>query len=115
MLSIKSFCDYCKTELQNMDVSKRPSIKSVLNHQFFSQDFILIYSFLMELPLKNDKEKEEFFQNLGEKLKSIDEKLVASQLSGLLLSRMVMLNRSAQKDLIPYLLTLQIGKCIHIY
>lgn len=107
--SIREFCDYCKNELQNCEVSKRPNIKSVLAHPFFSQDFILTYSFLIELPLKNNAEKNEFFQNLGEKLKAFNEKLVASQLSGLLLSRMVLSNATAQKDLLPYLLSPQIG------
>lgn len=64
----------------------------------------------MELPLKSDMEKQEFFQNLGSKLKSYNENLVASQLSGLLLSRLVLSNVTAQKYLLPYLLSPQTSK-----
>lgn len=109
-MPIKNFCDYCKNELQNCDVTKRPNLAAVLNHPFFNQDFILIYSFLMELPLKSDAEKLDFFQNLVPKLKTFQDNLVASQLGGLLLSRMVLTNSYAQKELLPYLLTPQHGK-----
>lgn len=112
ILPIKSFCDYCKNELQNCDVTKRPNLASILNHPFFNQDFILIYSFLVELPLKSDAEKLEFFPSLCEKLKIFDENLVASPLGGLLLSRMVLTNTYAQKDLVPCLLTPQTGKAL---
>lgn len=64
----------------------------------------------MELPLKTDIEKQEFFQSLYGKLKTFDENLVANQLSGFLLSRMVLSNVCAQKELVPYLLTPQTGK-----
>lgn len=108
--AVKIFCDYCKNTLQNMDILKRPDLKSILDHQFFCQDFILIYSFLMELPLKSDIEKQQFFESLQEKLKTFDEKLVASQLGGLLLSRLVLSNNIAQKHLVPSILTPFIGR-----
>lgn len=94
---------------------KRQNIKVILSHPFFSQDFILIYSFLTEIPVKSDEEKQEFFQNLGERLKTFDENLVASQLGGLLLSRMVLLNPIAKKNFVPYLLTPHDGKFLSLY
>nr|XP_023013396.1 protein-associating with the carboxyl-terminal domain of ezrin isoform X1 [Leptinotarsa decemlineata] len=102
--TLSSFRDYCKNELQNTDISRRPNFKSLLEHEFFNHDFIQIHSFLMELPLKNDEEKKLFFQNLGVKLLSFDELVVASQLGGLLLSRLVLFNKTAQENLLPLLL-----------
>lgn len=58
----------------------------------------------MELPLKLDDEKSEFFTNLPQKLSSFKEVTVASQLGGLLLSRLVFLNKTAQKELLPLVL-----------
>lgn len=104
------FLDVCKSDLQNPDISKRPTFKTILEHDFFNHDFIIIHSFLLELPLKNDTEKMHFFQNLTEKLLQFDEEVVASQLSGLLLSRLVLLNKSAQNSLLPSLLTPHDGK-----
>lgn len=91
--------------MQDVDIAKRPSFKDILEHDFFNQEFIKIHSFLLELPLKLDAEKTEFFKTLGNTLKSFDEVLVASQLSELLLSRMVLLNNTAQRDLLPLLLS----------
>ncbi|CAG9853791.1 unnamed protein product [Phyllotreta striolata] len=99
------FLDYCKNELKNADVSKRPTFKTILEHEFFNHDFITIHSYLLELPLKSDNDKTHFFQNLSEKLLKFDEGIVASQLSGLLLSRLVLLNKIAQNNLLPQLLT----------
>ncbi|CAG9824056.1 unnamed protein product, partial [Phaedon cochleariae] len=102
---LSTFRDYCKHELQNADISKRPSFENILAHEFFNQDFITIHSFLVELPLKNDEQKSEFFDSLVDKLRLFDEEIVASQLSGLLLSRLVLLNRNAQERVLPVLLT----------
>ncbi|KAG5896264.1 hypothetical protein JTB14_033561 [Gonioctena quinquepunctata] len=102
--SLSSFRDFCKNELQNCDLSKRPNFKSILEHEFFNHEFVKIHSFLVELPLKSDEEKNNFFQNLGAQLLTFDEQVVASQLGGLLLSRLVLFNKIAQDSLLPYLL-----------
>ncbi|XP_028140589.1 protein-associating with the carboxyl-terminal domain of ezrin [Diabrotica virgifera virgifera] len=109
MDSLESFIGFCKNELLNTDFSKRPTFKSILEHEFFNNDFITINSFLLELPVKNDNEKLNFFQNLKHRLFKFEEELVASQLSGLLLSRLVLLNKTAQTSFLPFLLTPQTG------
>lgn len=87
-----------------MDVNLRPKLVDILENPFFNHDFIKIYSFLTELPLKSDTEKAEFFSSLPEKLRSFNEIAVASELGGLLLSRLVLLNKMAQKTLLPLVL-----------
>ncbi|XP_072379255.1 protein-associating with the carboxyl-terminal domain of ezrin isoform X1 [Diabrotica undecimpunctata] len=109
MDSLENFLGFCKNELLNTDFSKRPTFKSILDQEFFNNDFITINSFLLELPVKNDNEKLNFFQNLKHKLFKFEEEIVASQLSGLLLSRLVLLNKTAQTSLLPFLLTPQTG------
>nr|CAI5828103.1 unnamed protein product [Callosobruchus analis] len=101
------FYEYCKKNLQNVDIAQRPTFKAILEHNFFSHDFITIHNFLVELPLKSDSDKSQFFQQLVERLNCFDKTLVASLLSGLLLSRLVLLNATAQKKLLPYLLAVQ--------
>lgn len=55
------FKQLCSQQLKSASNSLEPSLSSLLYHPFFTHDFIKIYSFLMELPLKNDNEREEFF------------------------------------------------------
>lgn len=101
---ITPFLNICKNELQDVNIQQRPTLKSLLEHPFFGHDFIMVYSFLLELPLKSDEEKEDFFTGLVMKLKKFNEITVADQLNGLLLSRMVLLNKTAQKELLPCIL-----------
>lgn len=63
-----------------------------------------IYAFLDELPLKNNQEKEVFFDSLITQLRTFPENIVAEQLGRLLLSRMVLLDTTAQKQLLPFIL-----------
>ncbi|GJQ72593.1 hypothetical protein Trydic_g1258 [Trypoxylus dichotomus] len=99
-----AFIDLCKTDLQNVDINARPKLSTLLQHPFFNHDFIQIHCFLTELPLKTDNDKKDFFSTLIDKLKAFDESTVAKQLSGLLLSRMVLLNKTAQFTVIPFIL-----------
>lgn len=101
---LTQFVTVCKNELQDLNIQQRPTLKFLLEHPFFGHDFIMVYSFLLELPLKTDDEKEEFFTGLVRKLKNFNEVTIASQLSSLLLSRMVLLNKTAQKELLPCIL-----------
>lgn len=82
----------------------RPLLSAIQLHNYFNHDFVIIHSFLSELALKTQPAKQEFFKSLNEKLKHFDENTVGSQLSELLLSRLVMLDQSAQLHLIPFLL-----------
>ncbi|XP_014204512.1 protein-associating with the carboxyl-terminal domain of ezrin isoform X2 [Copidosoma floridanum] len=95
---LSEFKDLCKKKFQDT------SLSALASHPFFVHDFMNIHSFLMELPLKNDSEKEHFFLNLVPQLKNFPEKIVAEQLGKLLLSRMVLLDETAQTKLLPFIL-----------
>lgn len=98
------FKQFCKDNLQNPDPSLRSDLSYVLQHSFFNHDFMRIYAFLDELPLKNNQEKEVFFDSLITQLRTFPENIVAEQLGRLLLSRMVLLDTTAQKQLLPFIL-----------
>lgn len=104
------FRDLCETSLKNIEVSERPKLSSLLEHEFFSHDFITIHSFLIELPLKSDEEKTDFFLTLVERLKCFNEAVVGRQLGHLLLSRMVLLNKTAQINVLPVILCPRQGR-----
>lgn len=55
------FRELCKKNLQNSDACLRSGLSNVLQHSFFTHEFIRIHAFLEELPLKTDVEREEFF------------------------------------------------------
>lgn len=101
---VNLFKELCKNDLQNVNINQRPKLSTLIDHPFFSHEFISIHSFLTELPLKNDDEKTEFFTGLKDRLGQFDEVLIGNQLANLLLSRMVLLNKTAQVKLLPYVL-----------
>lgn len=90
--------------MQNQVPAKRPSFATILKHEFFTHNFIVIYSFLTELPLKSESVKEEFFSTVAAKLRTFPEEIVARQLGELLLSRLVLLDYTAQNLLLPFIL-----------
>ena len=69
-----------------------------------------IVAFLTDIPLKSYEEKKTFFSNISERLFLLPEKVIASQLSSLLLSRMVILDQTAVQFFIPNMLTPGKGK-----
>ncbi|XP_053600947.1 protein-associating with the carboxyl-terminal domain of ezrin [Plodia interpunctella] len=101
---LREFKRYCQELLQHRDPAHRPNLPIVLQHNFFNHEFITIYKFLNFLPLKTEEEKCQFFSNILENLKCYDEETVAKQLGGLLLSRLTMLDQTARKNVIPYIL-----------
>ncbi|XP_072935107.1 protein-associating with the carboxyl-terminal domain of ezrin [Epargyreus clarus] len=101
---LKEFKKYCRDLLQNPDPSKRPNLSEILQNNFFNHEFITIYKFLNFLPLKGEDEKAQFFSNILEMLKCYDEETVAKQLGGLLLSRLTLLDQTARKDVVPFIL-----------
>lgn len=101
---IEEFREYCMKHLKHEDVNYRPSLSAILLHPYFNHDFILIHSYLTELPLKSHESKQEFFGTLIDRLRIFEEEIVASQLSGLLLSRLVLLDMTAKNCFIPYLM-----------
>lgn len=99
--------------LQNSDPAQRPNLSEVLQHNFFNHQFLIIYKFLNFLPLKTEEEKCNFFSSILENLKCYDEETVAKQFSGMLLSRLTMLDHTARKDVIPFLLKPKNGNYIN--
>lgn len=59
--NVLEFREYCKKNLQDSDACLGSRLSNVLQHSFFTHEFIRIYVFLEELPLKTDSEREEFF------------------------------------------------------
>ena len=101
-----SLHDLAKKQLQAQEQMHRPSLSSLLDHSYFKdQDYLKIVAFLTDLPLKSFEEKRTFFSNLSERLFLLPEKVVASQLSSLLLSRMVILDSTAVQCFIPSMMT----------
>lgn len=82
----------------------RPLLSAIQLHNYFTHDFVIIHGFLSELALKTQPSKQEFFKTLNEKLKQFDENTIGSQLSELLLSRLVLIDPAAQFYFIPFLL-----------
>ncbi|CAH2100219.1 unnamed protein product [Euphydryas editha] len=101
---LKEFKTYCRNSLQNPNPDKRPNLSEVLKDNFFNHEFISIYKFLNFLPLKSEEERNEFFSNILSHLKCYDEETVAKQLGGLLLSRLTLLDQTARKDVLPFIL-----------
>lgn len=58
------FRDFCKKKLTNSDPGQRSKLSEILKHPFFNHEFIRIHRFLMELPLRANHEKEQFFRSV---------------------------------------------------
>lgn len=101
---VQEFKDYCATHLKHKNTQMRPKLSAVLLHPYFNHEFVLIHAFLFELPLKNNNEKQDFFTSLIDRLRYFDEEVVGAQFAGDLLSRMVLLDTTAQLCVTPYVL-----------
>ena len=111
-----SFHDLSKNQLQAQEQMHRPSLSAILDHSYFKdQEYLKIVEFLTDLPVKLLEEKKDFFTTLSEKLFLLPEKVIASQLSCLLLSRMVILDQTAVQTFIPNVLTPAKGKSLFLY
>lgn len=102
--NVAEFRKYCVEHLRNSNAQDRPSLSAILLHSYFNQDFILIHSFLSELPLKDSLEKQTFFTGLVDRLRAFDETVVATELIDLILSRIVLLDETAKLPVIPFIL-----------
>lgn len=102
--NVAEFRKYCMEHLQNANAKNRPNLSSILQHSFFNQDFIMIHSFLSELPLKHQIEKQTFFTNLVDRLRVFDEHVIGSELIDLVLSRIVLLDETAKLCVLPFVL-----------
>uniref|UniRef100_A0A1A9WET1 Phosphatase 2A Regulatory Subunit A helical domain-containing protein n=1 Tax=Glossina brevipalpis TaxID=37001 RepID=A0A1A9WET1_9MUSC len=101
---VQEFREYCCTHLKHKNPQLRPKLSAVLLHPYFNHEFVLIHAFLFELPLKSNHEKQDFFTSLIDRLRYFDEELVGIQFAGDLLSRMVLLDPTAQLCVTPYVL-----------
>ncbi|XP_055642118.1 protein-associating with the carboxyl-terminal domain of ezrin [Toxorhynchites rutilus septentrionalis] len=102
--AVEDFKSYCATHLKHANVSMRPKLSAILLHPLFNHDFILIHSFLTELPLKSPQAKQEFFTGLADRLRTFDPETVAEQMGSLLLSRIVLLDTTAQLCVTPHIM-----------
>lgn len=95
---------YCIEHLRNANAKNRPSLSAILQHSYFNQDFILIHSFLSELPLKTPIEKQTFFTSLLDRLREFDESVIGTELIDLIFSRIVLLDDTAKLCVLPFIL-----------
>lgn len=102
--NVTEFRKFCVEQLRNADAKNRPSLSTILQHSYFNQDFILVHSFLSELPLKNQTEKQSFFTSLIDRLHEFDETVVGTELIDLILSRIVLLDETAKLCVLPFIL-----------
>lgn len=104
MPNVDDFRQYCSQHLRHKNVAMRPKLSAVLLHPYFNHEFVVIHSFLTEMPLKNATEKQQFFTGLVDRLRAFDEINVATQMIDLLLSRIVLLDVTAQLCVTPFVL-----------
>ncbi|XP_059479883.1 protein-associating with the carboxyl-terminal domain of ezrin [Neocloeon triangulifer] len=94
-------------KLQDKQIKSRGSLAELLEHPYFSHPVVEILEFLSAITLKTISEKEQFFRSLWAQLATLPEVMVATQLADLLLSRLVLLEPSAQTYLVPWLLAIK--------
>ncbi|XP_043231570.1 protein-associating with the carboxyl-terminal domain of ezrin-like [Amphibalanus amphitrite] len=101
----RQFRDEVKRRLLSRDPFARPSLDQLEGHDFFSNEFNQIHGFLENLVLKSQEERKTFFIDLASRLRAYPEELVASRLSSLCLSRLVLLDPDACRHFLPRLLS----------
>lgn len=106
---LTEFQEYCRTSIECVP-EQRPKLSTILESGYFNQEFVKVHEFLSQVSLKSSFEKQEFFTDLIRKLKNFDERDVAVHLGDLLLSRLVLLDDTANMCVTPFVLDPKSGE-----
>lgn len=112
---LSDFQEYCRTLIENEAPVQRPKLSTILENAYFNQEFVMVHEFLAQVSLKGSFEKQEFFTDLIRKLKNFDERDVAVHLGDLLLSRLVLLDDTANMCVTPFVLDPKSGELLVLY
>ncbi|XP_031569529.1 protein-associating with the carboxyl-terminal domain of ezrin-like [Actinia tenebrosa] len=107
------FGELMQTSFLNTEPKMRPELQSLLSNDYFKNDYLEVVTFLSNITIKSDIDKDKFFSSLASKLQNISPSVIARRLLTKLMSRFVMAEPSAEKEFLPHLLTPGTGMIQH--